>query len=467
VQVNAEFAVVTAEFLGEEASRRAWSVSITCMGRARCQVAGSERALTFVDQMQIELHSPLRKFSFAGVCFVLVGLYLHLALRAYLASHLAATPDLSNLNKATRLEPSNAEYRELLGRNLALSGASLDEAISDYRTAVHLDPYEARYWLDLAGAYQVAGRTSEQEESVEHAVEADPTTPHVAWEAANFFLVQGDEERALRNFRVVLANDPEAVDSALQLCWRATGDANQILDRALPPRPDLYLSFLRLLIYKQQTVAAKNVWNRLIGLNQAFSTQLTFPYFRFLIAQQEVAAAQTAWQQLAVLDRSLQPYLPSGENLIVNGGFEENLLGGGFDWWYESRPHVILAIDTSEFHSGTRSLSVTFDGQSASDAGISQFIPVKPNTDYEFRAEFRAEELETASGPRFAIADAYSSASYVLTDDVMGTNPWRLQQARFQTGPNTNLVLLKIVRQPAGPLIRGKLWIDDLRLVEK
>jgi hypothetical protein len=26
---------------------------------------------------------------------------------------------------------------------------------------------------------------------------------------------------------------------------------------------------------------------------------------------------------------------------------------------------------------------------------------------------------------------------------------------------------LKIVRQPAAPLIRGKFWIDDLRLVEK
>jgi hypothetical protein len=49
----------------------------------------------------------------------------------------------------------------------------------------------------------------------------------------------------------------------------------------------------------------------------------------------------------------------------------------------------------------------------------------------------------------------------------MGTNPWRLQQARFQSSPNTQLVLLKIARDPAGPLIRGKLWIDDLRLVEK
>jgi len=413
------------------------------------------------------LRSRLRRFSFAAACFMVVALYLQFALRAYLASHLAATPDLPNLNKATRLEPSNAEYRELLGRNLALSGASLDEAISDYRTAVHLDPYEARYWLDLAGAYQVAGRTSEQGESVEHAVEADPTTPHVAWEAANFFLVQGDQERALRNFRVVLANDPEAVDSALQLCWRATGDANQILDRALPRRPDLYFSFLSLLISKQEVAAAENVWNHLIALNQEFSTKLAFPYFRFLIAKQEVAAAQTAWQQLAGVNRSLQPYLPSRANLIVNGGFEENVLNGGFDWWYESNPHAALAIDTSEFYSGTRSLSVTFDGLNPGDAGILQFIVVKPHTDYEFSAESRTEDIESASGPRFAIVDAYTNASYVLTDDLLGTNPWRAQHARFQTGPNTNLVLLKIVRQPGVPLIRGKLWIDNLRLAEK
>lgn len=417
--------------------------------------------------MRIELRSPLRSFFFAVVCLVFVGLYLQLARHAYWASHLAARPDSSNIQKAIQLEPSNAEYRNLFGRSLALSGTSLDDAIANYRIAVRLNPHTARYWLDLAGAYQLAGRTQEQEDSVEHAVEADPTTPHVAWEAANFFLVQGDPEKALPYFRVVLANDPDAVDSALQLCWRATEDANQILAEALPPRPGLYLSFLRLLLYKQQTEAAENVWNRLIGLHQAFSTRLAFPYFRFLIAQQQVAPAQAAWQQLAGLDRSLQPYLPSPENLIVNGGFEENLLNGGFDWWYQPIPHASLAIDTSEFHSGTRSLSVTFDGLSVPEAGILQFVAVKPNTDYDFSGEMRTEDLETASGPRFSIADAYSNFSYVLTDDVMDTTPWRLQQASFHTGPNTGLVLLRILRQPPAPLIRGKLWIDDLRLVEK
>ena len=55
---------------------------------------------------------------------------------------------------------------------------------------------------------------------------------------------------------------------------------------------------------------------------------------------------------------------------------------------------------------------------------------------------------------------------HVLTEDTLNTSPWRLQQARFQTGPNTSLVWLKIVREPPAPLIRGKLWIDDVRLAE-
>jgi tetratricopeptide (TPR) repeat protein len=416
--------------------------------------------------MQIELRSRVWRFSFAAACLVAVGLYLLFAVRAYIASHQAASLDLAKISKAIRLEPANAEYRDLLGRQLALSGPSLDDAISAYQTAVHLNPYEARYWFDLAAAYQVAGRIAEQAESVQHAVEADPTTPHVAWAAANYFLVQGDREKALRNFRLVLANDPEAVDSTLELCWRASGDATEILDQAVPLRPDLYLSFLRLLVIKQEVAAAENVWNRLIGLRQPFSATLALPYFRLLITKQEVAAAKIGWQQLPQVDASLQPYLPSSENLIVNGGFEENLLNGGFDWWYQSYSHAALAIDTSEFHSGTRSLSVTFDGQSVPEVQLVQFIPVRSSTAYEFSVESRTEDINTASGPRFALMDAYTNHSYVLTDDTLGTTPWRRQQARFQTGPNTNLLLLKIVRDPSGPLIRGKFWIDDVRLVE-
>jgi len=415
--------------------------------------------------MQIE--SRFLRVGFAVGSIVGAALYVRLALPPFRAAHAAAVPSRENLQRAVQLVPSNAEYHARLGENLMYAGNDPQTAVPELKAAVDLNPYLARYWVDLANAYLVAGDTSEQRESLERAVLAEPTTPDVAWEAANFFLLQGDRDKALHNFRVVLANDPEKVQRAIQLCWGTAGDPNVVLDQALPPRSDLYFSFLNLLMQNQKTVAAETVWNRLVALKQPISIQLAFPYLRFLLTQREVQAAQNAWQQLASISPMLAAYLPTRTNLIVNAGFEQKILDGGFDWLYRPNPHVDLTIDTSEFRSGARSLSIAFDGQNPPDAGIFQFVPVKPNTDYAFSAAYRTEDILSASGPRFSVADAYTGASYVLTDDFLGTHSWQLQQAQFRTGPDTELLMLTVTRQPGSPLIRGKMWIDDFELVEK
>lgn len=416
--------------------------------------------------MPIDLRSPVRRLGFAGICLLLAAIYLMYAGRAFWAAHLSAQPALPDIQKAIRLEPSNAEYPAILARNLALSMATLDQAIANLKLAAKLDPYQSSYWLDLAGAYELSGQTDQQARAVQRAASVDPTTPHVAWQAANFFLLQGDVAKALPYFRTVLVNDPDSTDSTLQLCWRASGDASEIFEHALPQRPDLYLSFLRLLVAKQEVTAANLAWSRLVSLHQAFPAPASLPYFRLLFATQQVSQATAAWEQLAQIDQEIRAYLPSPTNLIVNGGFEEDLLNGGFDWWYEPNSHAKLAIDTDQFHSGTRSLSVTFDGRNAPDAGIAEFIPVKPNREYEFSAYSKTRDIDSASGPRFVIRDAYTLSTYAMTDDLLGSTSWHQQKAQFHTGPDTNLVFVKIARDPPGPLIRGKLWVDDLQLIE-
>jgi tetratricopeptide (TPR) repeat protein len=414
----------------------------------------------------MRLHSVFRKAAFALVCLGSASFYVALILPAFRAARVAANATERSLERAIQLQANNAEYHDRLARLLMYDGDGTASAISHYQAAVDLNPYAAKYWLDLADAYMVTGNPSEQQRSLERALLFDPTTPDVAWEAANFFLLRGDRDKALHNFATVLANDPQRVTRALELCWNASGDADELLDKSIPKNPDSYLSFLRLLMRQSNVQAAERVWNRLVALDQPFPAKTAFPYLDFLLENKEVAAAHNAWLQLPRIDRGLAPYMPSESNLIVNGGFEEKILDGGFDWIYRPMAHVDLALDASEFHSGARSLSVTFDGQNPVNSGISQIIPVKPNTEYAFSAAYRTEEIMSASGPRFSIVDPYTNKSYVLTDDCLGTSPWRVQEAQFRTDAETNLLLLSISRQPPGPLIKGKMWIDDVKLVE-
>src|SRR6266513_1108716 len=182
---------------------------------------------------------------------VLTFLYLLLSAKEFAASHFGFQSDLHSLERAIRLSPGNAEYQHHLGRHFAFVAGDPQSAIVHYEAAARLNPHQARYWFDLAAAYQVAGNPEGQRSSLLRAVQAEPTAPDVAWEAANFFLVQGDIERALREFRVVIENDSSLAPIALHTCWRVRPDADALLRDIVPHRTDTLIAFLSLLQAKQ------------------------------------------------------------------------------------------------------------------------------------------------------------------------------------------------------------------------
>ncbi len=413
--------------------------------------------------MQVCLHSPFRKAAFGAGCLLIIALYLNSAARQYLASRLTGASERSALERAVRLDPSDANHHYRLGRYLFFVANDLPGSILSYRAATALNPYKAAYWLDLASAYLVTGDLESQKQAIDRALQAEPTAPQVAWEAGNYLLIQGETERALAQFRVVLQNDPEMTAQALEQCWRATHDVDQILDRALPPTAHAHLGFLDLLVSKKETALANKVWLRLLGLGQHVEVDSVSGYLQHLLDQGEAERSRQVWRELVTVNPALAPYQPT-ENLVVNGGFEQKLLTSGLDWRHMNRTGVRVAIDPMEFRSGGRSLYIEFQGLSAEDAGVYQLIPVRPDTEYVFSAYIMTRDVESASGPRFMIQDAATRATLALTEDLLGSNAWRQQRADFKTGPATNLLLLRLVRVPAESLILGKVWIDELRL---
>jgi hypothetical protein len=362
--------------------------------------------------------------------------------------------------------PDNAAFPHLLGLRLSASDQDDDGAIANLRKAVTLNPNSGRYWLDLASVYQVTGNIEKQNEAVQSALDAEPGNPEVAAEAAQFFLVAGDADRAFPLFRQALGKNPQAAKAILLLCWSETRDANLLLAKAIPASPEPQLAFLRMLTEQKETTAANQVWQHLVGSHSSFQPQRSFFYFDYLLKEHEIARFDRAWHELARVSPNLQAYLPN-ENLMVNAGFEQPLLNSGFDWRYEPADHIAAGIDDKVAHSGTHSLSLSYDGNPAYDAGWTQFVPVQSNTDYEFSAWIKSDNVTSSSGPRIAIVDAYSGANLLLTDDVLDTHPWQEIKGSLRVPAQTELLAVKIVRAPANTRIRGRIWIDDLRLVKR
>lgn len=404
-----------------------------------------------------------RRWQFAAAVACLAGVYLTLTAKEFAASVFAARPQLANLQHAVRLSPGNAEYRHRLGRYFAFVTGEPQSAIESLQAAVALNPHDARNWFDLAAADQVTGDIAGQRNALERALQAEPTAPDVAWQAANFFLIDGDIDRALHEFRVVIENDISLADAALRACWRVRPDADALLRDAVPARSDSLISFLALLKSKQETEGAIKTWDRIVQLHEKFQNRYLYEFVQYLIEMHRPEAAMSAWERSADTF-GLSAYLPTDDNLVVNGDFSLDVLNGGFDWIYVNRPGVKPLLDASDFRQGRRSLSLTFEGPGISDAGIAQLIPVHPGTTYNFSAYYKSAEFQGAGGPQIVLRDAYTRAPLYASDPLTDADFWREVHSKVTTSDTTTLLVLAIERFPAGSPIRGKLWLDDFAL---
>lgn len=398
----------------------------------------------------------------AGLIFAAM-VYLLLSGTELLASHYAAKPDLASMERAVRLSPGNADYRDRVGRYFTFVDSNPAAALENFETAVRLNPHDAGYWLDVASAQQIAGNSEGHHQAIEQALLAEPTAPRVAWEAANLFLVDGDLQRALRQFRVVIENDPSLAATALRYCWRAQPDVDVLLRDAIPARPWSLLQFLEFLISKQETEGALKVWTRVLNQREKFDSGYLFEYVRFLIGARRPDTALAVWEDSSGL-LGLSGYLPTQNNLVINPDFSLDILNGGFDWTYVNRTGVRPVLDPGDYHEGHRSLSITFEGPGIQDAGIQQLIPVHGGSAYDFSAFYKSTPFEGAGGPQIALRDAYSGAPLFVSDPLIDADFWKHVHSSITIPATTTLVALRIERFPAGSPIRGKLWLDSFQL---
>lgn len=411
--------------------------------------------------MQVSLSSSAKKWA-AAAAMITVAAYSTVATSQLLADHFAHSSDESTVRRAIWLDPGSAEHRYLLGIHL-LRQQSPSSAVSWLQSAARLNPHSAKIWVDLAAAEQLLGDSASETAALNRALIVDPRSPEIAWQAANLFLSQGLVNDAMKQFNTVLENDPQLTWPALTIVWKIRPEIDSLLNGVVPPAANAV--FLQFLLSRNDTAAAARVWDKMFSEEQPVARADLLGYERYLFTHQEVSHASRVWQQAAKLS-DLAAYQPSPENLLVNGDFSLPILNGGFDWNHQPVQGVAIALDPRETHSGSRSLRITLDGEGFADAGISQLVAVQPNTRYEFSAFYKAKDMDGAGDMQFAVYDRYNATPLLMSEGLKNADFWKSVTGSFVTPAETQLVRLQLIRVPAGRPIRGRLWIDGLRLVQ-
>lgn len=392
--------------------------------------------------------------------------------KSYVASELANNPSVRDLELAVKLEPNNAGYQLKLGRLYEYSMADIqpEKALEHLRRATELNPYDPEAWLELGGAMEFQGKVSEAEALLRRADSLAPNIPAYQWPLANHFLLQGNIDESFRHFRVVLAGTSQYDQIVFRTAWKATDDPEKILNELIPRSIPTEFSYLYYLLPQQRFTEAQAVWKRITNSSEKFNPQQSAGYIDALINNRRPEEAYEVWSDLGRKGLLRIAVQGTGENLVTNGDFEDELPNMGFGWRIAPVEGVYAGLETTTYHSANHALLVQFSGKQNLDyAQVFQYVIVAPGRSYRLQAFMRTEGITTDSGLRLEVVDPYNAAALdQMTESLTGNSEgWTPLLLDFKTSPKTELVLVRLRRlasRKLDNLIAGRAWLDDVRL---
>jgi len=420
--------------------------------------------------MTILLKSGRARLSYFVWVVLIAGGLTYLAGKVWLAAHWSATWDRDRMFRAASLEPTNGAYWYRLGlyEKWNFERHDLGRVVAYFERATEANPRSDTYWMDLADAYEAVGQPERAREALKRAQSVHPIAPDIAWRYGNFLLRRKDYPEAFAEMRRALASNPNLTVEAVSECSKTSSDLASILAEILPSQSRYYLTAMDYFLSQHELDAAVTVWNQLLALNQSVPMERLEPLINGLIDQERVEDAFQLWRQ--ALRATHWPQDADNSSVVFNGGFEHDLLNGGFDWREDPISGASFRLDDNVAHTGRRSLQITFDGSANLDfQNLQQLCPVEPGRRYHFAAYARLDKISTDSGIRFAIYDTFHPATLqILTADLIGSRPWFLVEADLLTGPETHLLTISLRRLPSWKFdnkLRGTVWVDDVSLV--
>lgn len=339
-------------------------------------------------------------------------------------------------------------------------------AVDEIRQAALAAPTDYRIWLALGRALDRVGAPAEARPAFERALQLAPNYFDTHWAFANHLLRAGDRESSFMLMRRALALRPAAFALIFDYAWEAYDGRIPAILAALAPPPAIQAQMATLLVRRNQTAAALEIWRQIPAPAPAEVREFALS----LLQAARPTAAWQVWSAAALPD--MEP--PDPDSLLTNGGFERRILLNNRlpfrAWQITPNTGVRVTVDRQDPDDGAQSLRVGFSLENNQPLTvITQVAPVLPGRDYCLSFSLRTEELKSLSLPKIELFDsANPEQTYVATPPLPGDlATWTDQSLRIRTARTTESLSVRLQRPPcADPFcsIEGRLWLDRFRL---
>src|SRR3990170_4010794 len=423
--------------------------------------------------------------------FIFLALSLFLieeTVRLGLSSVLFKEGEIDSMEKSLVLSPHDAELNFSLARLNHILTVDEKKAEAFYIRSLELNPLLSSSWLGLTemlvenaglreGRFGVSQNGEKQKAltTLRRLSELTPKPIAYLWEGSMLALILGDKSMAMKSLGIVAKVDPGRRKRVFDICWEIIGDPELILNNVIGD--EVLPTYLSYLISKDKLDETFPVWKRMkrerivSDVREPFDSaqdrpqsndDIAFSYIEFLIRKDRGSEAFSIWSE--VIGRS------ENDSLIWNGGFENELLGRGFDWKTQKADGVSIDFDWEKRFQGTKSLRVEFDGKHNIDFyHVSQVITLEPDTDYLLTSYMATREITTRNGISWEVYCYPTGSMTKATEPLTETAGWQRVELSFHTPSDCKSILLRLRRYKSPKLdryISGTAWVDDVKLLK-
>lgn len=324
----------------------------------------------------------MRIFGILAIALMFIAAWFSVRLARADAAFREGSPE--SVAGAVAMEPTNTEYLEFRALQLDYEGAR--NSVAMLERAAELNPLSSTPRIRLGLDAEVRGDFAGAEKWLTEATSIDRQF-EPRWTLANFYFRHGNAEEFWKWIRSSLEISYGDRRPAFDLCWRMSGDAGEILTRAIPERHEVVAAYLEYLLQTKRVEAARQVAMMLAQPKDAGDRALLFAADDALIDGRDGSGARELWRAMGFAE-------PHG---VFHGDFAGEDLGHGFDWrLIDSAGVVHMKIEQPR--SAHR---ISLNGnQPESCELLRQFVSLTPGGHYVLRWQARTSGLGSPTGPR-------------------------------------------------------------------